>query len=54
MQQKDVYELVQAAPDFTATAVLTRNLRLLNCPTIIGKYVILFFYPLDFYVCLPD
>ncbi|HPX87620.1 MAG TPA: redoxin domain-containing protein, partial [Candidatus Hydrogenedentes bacterium] len=47
-------EVTKTAPDFTATAVMPDNtfnekFRLANY---LGKYVVLFFYPLDFtFVC---
>ncbi|MBI2433393.1 MAG: peroxiredoxin [Candidatus Hydrogenedentes bacterium] len=47
-------QVTQAAPDFTATAVMpdnqfNENFKLSDCH---GKYVVLFFYPLDFtFVC---
>ena len=40
------------APDFTATAVVNRNFKDVSLKDYKGKYVILFFYPLDFtFVC---
>ncbi|MBD2578720.1 peroxiredoxin [Oscillatoria sp. FACHB-1406] len=42
----------QAAPDFTATAVSDQEFKTLKLSDYRGKYVILFFYPLDFtFVC---
>ncbi len=41
--------LVQkAAPDFTATAVVNEEFKQLTLSEYRGKYVVLFFYPLDF------
>jgi peroxiredoxin (alkyl hydroperoxide reductase subunit C) len=42
----------QPAPDFTATAVLDQEFKNLKLSDYRGKYVVLFFYPLDFtFVC---
>ena len=42
----------QAAPDFTATAVVDQEFKTLKLSDYRGKYVVLFFYPLDFtFVC---
>ncbi|HEY9844790.1 MAG TPA: peroxiredoxin [Candidatus Caenarcaniphilales bacterium] len=42
----------QVAPDFTATAVFDQEFQTLKLSDYRGKYVILFFYPLDFtFVC---
>ena len=42
----------QAAPDFTATAVYDQEFKTIKLSDYRGKYVILFFYPLDFtFVC---
>jgi peroxiredoxin 2/4 len=42
----------QAAPDFTATAVSDREFKTIKLSDYRGKYVVLFFYPLDFtFVC---
>ncbi|MBE9115895.1 peroxiredoxin [Lusitaniella coriacea LEGE 07157] len=42
----------QAAPDFTATAVADQEFKTLKLSDYRGKYVVLFFYPLDFtFVC---
>jgi peroxiredoxin (alkyl hydroperoxide reductase subunit C) len=42
----------QAAPDFTATAVFDQEFKTVKLSDYRGKYVILFFYPLDFtFVC---
>ncbi|MEB3274925.1 MAG: peroxiredoxin [Prochlorothrix sp.] len=42
----------QAAPDFTATAVFDQEFKTIKLSDYRGKYVVLFFYPLDFtFVC---
>ncbi|MEB3292168.1 MAG: peroxiredoxin [Synechococcales bacterium] len=42
----------QAAPDFTATAVVDQEFKDIKLSDYRGKYVVLFFYPLDFtFVC---
>jgi peroxiredoxin (alkyl hydroperoxide reductase subunit C) len=42
----------QPAPDFTATAVVHQSFKILKLSDYRGKYVVLFFYPLDFtFVC---
>lgn len=42
----------QAAPDFTATAVMDQEFKTIKLSDYRGKYVVLFFYPLDFtFVC---
>lgn len=42
----------QIAPDFTATAVIDQEFKVLKLSDYLGKYVVLFFYPLDFtFVC---
>ncbi|NJL82175.1 MAG: peroxiredoxin, partial [Chloroflexaceae bacterium] len=42
----------QPAPDFTATAVVDQEFKTLKLSDYRGKYVVLFFYPLDFtFVC---
>ncbi|MGD2180459.1 peroxiredoxin [Lusitaniella coriacea] len=42
----------QTAPDFTATAVADQEFKTLKLSDYRGKYVVLFFYPLDFtFVC---
>ncbi|NJM49388.1 MAG: peroxiredoxin [Alkalinema sp. RU_4_3] len=41
-----------AAPDFTATAVVDQEFKEIKLSNYRGKYVVLFFYPLDFtFVC---
>jgi peroxiredoxin 2/4 len=42
----------QTAPDFTATAVVDQEFKDVSLSSYRGKYVVLFFYPLDFtFVC---
>ena len=42
----------QYAPDFTATAIKGGSIEELSLSDFRGKYVVLFFYPLDFtFVC---
>lgn len=42
----------QVAPDFTATAVIDQEFKEIKLSDYRGKYVVLFFYPLDFtFVC---
>jgi peroxiredoxin 2/4 len=42
----------QTAPDFTATAVVDQEFKTIKLADYRGKYVVLFFYPLDFtFVC---
>ncbi len=42
----------QSAPDFTATAVVDQEFKTIKLSDYRGKYVLLFFYPLDFtFVC---
>lgn len=42
----------QNAPDFTATAVVDQEFKTIKLSDYRGKYVVLFFYPLDFtFVC---
>ncbi|NJO93720.1 MAG: peroxiredoxin [Hydrococcus sp. RM1_1_31] len=42
----------QSAPDFTATAVADQEFKTIKLSDYRGKYVVLFFYPLDFtFVC---
>ena len=42
----------QQAPDFTATAVVDQEFKTISLSDYRGKYVVLFFYPLDFtFVC---
>lgn len=45
-------QLQQAAPSFTGTAVVNGEFKTISLSDYKGKYVILFFYPLDFtFVC---
>lgn len=42
----------QQAPEFTATAVVDQEFKEISLSQYRGKYVVLFFYPLDFtFVC---
>ncbi|MBE9136344.1 peroxiredoxin [Nodosilinea sp. LEGE 07088] len=42
----------QMAPDFSATAVVDQSFKIVKLSDYRGKYVVLFFYPLDFtFVC---
>ena len=42
----------QSAPDFTATAVVDQEFKTIKLSDYLGRYVVLFFYPLDFtFVC---
>lgn len=42
----------QSAPDFTATAVVDQDFKTIKLSDYRGRYVVLFFYPLDFtFVC---
>jgi peroxiredoxin (alkyl hydroperoxide reductase subunit C) len=42
----------QPAPDFTATAVYDQEFKQIRLADYLGRYVVLFFYPLDFtFVC---
>jgi peroxiredoxin 2/4 len=48
----DSLRVGQAAPDFTATAVVDQEFKTIKLSDYRGKYVVLFFYPLDFtFVC---
>lgn len=42
----------EPAPDFCATAVVDSNFKEIRLSDYKGKYLVLFFYPLDLYVCL--
>ncbi len=45
-------QVQQPAPDFTATAVVGREFKEIRLSDYRGRYVVLFFYPLDFtFVC---
>jgi len=42
----------QVAPDFTTTAVVDQEFKTIKLSDYLGKYVVMFFYPLDFtFVC---
>ena len=48
----DCLRVGQPAPDFTATAVVDQEFKEVSLTKYRGKYVVLFFYPLDFtFVC---
>ncbi|MGM3307714.1 peroxiredoxin [Anabaena sp. WFMT] len=48
----DCLRVGQQAPDFAATAVLDQEFKTIKLSEYRGKYVVLFFYPLDFtFVC---
>lgn len=50
--QNNFVQVGQPAPSFTATAVYDQEFKLIQSSDYIGKYVVLFFYPLDFtFVC---
>ncbi|WP_088893705.1 peroxiredoxin [Leptolyngbya ohadii] len=50
--QQGCLRVGQAAPDFTATAVYDQEFKTIKLSDYRGKYVVLFFYPLDFtFVC---
>ncbi|MGC9502366.1 peroxiredoxin [Baaleninema sp.] len=52
MTQEGCLRVGQAAPDFSATAVVDREFKTIKLSDYRGKYVVLFFYPLDFtFVC---
>ncbi|HEY9907478.1 MAG TPA: peroxiredoxin [Thermosynechococcaceae cyanobacterium] len=52
MTQVSSLRVGQQAPDFTATAVVDQEFKTVNLSDYRGKYVVLFFYPLDFtFVC---
>lgn len=49
---EDCLRVGQPAPDFTATAVYDQEFKTVKLSDYRGKYVVLFFYPLDFtFVC---
>jgi len=49
---EDCLRVGQPAPDFTATAVYDQEFKTIKLSDHRGKYVVLFFYPLDFtFVC---
>ncbi len=48
----DCLKVGQTAPNFTATAVVDQEFKTIKLSDYRGKYVVLFFYPLDFtFVC---
>ncbi len=48
----DVLRVGHIAPDFRATAIIDQDFKTLSLQDYRGKYVVLFFYPLDFtFVC---
>ena len=50
-----VFRVGLQAPDFTATAVVDQEFKEISLSQYRGKYVVLFFYPLDFtFVCPPE
>jgi peroxiredoxin (alkyl hydroperoxide reductase subunit C) len=52
MASEGALRVGQAAPDFTATAVVDQEFKTIKLSDYRGKYVVLFFYPLDFtFVC---
>ncbi len=52
MTQSECLRVGQSAPDFAATAVIDQEFKDIKLSDYRGKYVVLFFYPLDFtFVC---
>ncbi|ABX08835.1 peroxiredoxin [Prochlorococcus marinus] len=52
MMTNECIRVGQKAPDFTATAVIDQEFKEISLSNYRGKYVVLFFYPLDFtFVC---
>ncbi|MGB3669519.1 MAG: redoxin domain-containing protein, partial [Phormidesmis sp.] len=52
MSEQGCLRVGQSAPDFTATAVVDQEFKTIKLSDYRGKYVVLFFYPLDFtFVC---
>jgi len=52
MSQHECLRVGQIAPDFEATAVIDQEFKTIKLSQYRGKYVVLFFYPLDFtFVC---
>ncbi|MEM8504055.1 MAG: peroxiredoxin [Cyanobacteria bacterium P01_D01_bin.1] len=52
MSEQGCLRVGQIAPDFTATAVVDQEFKTIKLSDYRGKYVVLFFYPLDFtFVC---
>ncbi len=51
-QNQGCLRVGQSAPDFTATAVVDQEFKTIKLSDYRGKYVVLFFYPLDFtFIC---
>lgn len=52
MSHQECLRVGQIAPDFEATAVIDQEFKTIKLSQYRGKYVVLFFYPLDFtFVC---
>nr|YP_007878248.1 thiol-specific antioxidant protein [Calliarthron tuberculosum]AGA63859.1 thiol-specific antioxidant protein [Calliarthron tuberculosum] len=52
LPNNDCLQVGQPAPSFTAMSVYDQEFKLIKSKDYIGKYVVLFFYPLDFtFVC---
>jgi peroxiredoxin (alkyl hydroperoxide reductase subunit C) len=52
MSHQECLRVGQVAPDFEATAVIDQEFKTIKLSQYRGKYVVLFFYPLDFtFVC---
>lgn len=52
MTTNECLRVGQQAPDFSATAVVDQEFKEISLSQYRGKYVVLFFYPLDFtFVC---
>lgn len=52
MSEQGCLRVGQIAPDFTATAVVDQEFKTIKLSDYRGRYVVLFFYPLDFtFVC---
>ncbi|MCS7204384.1 MAG: peroxiredoxin [Leptospiraceae bacterium] len=52
MEKNHCLQVGQKAPDFTAEAVVGKQFKTISLSDYKGKYVVLFFYPLDFtFVC---
>ena len=52
MSNEGCLRVGQSAPDFTATAVVDQEFKTIKLSDYRGRYVVLFFYPLDFtFVC---
>ncbi|MEM6598890.1 MAG: redoxin domain-containing protein, partial [Cyanobacteria bacterium P01_C01_bin.69] len=48
MSEQGCLRVGQSAPDFTATAVVDQEFKTIKLSDYRGRYVVLFFYPLDF------